>query len=295
MKALDALTRRFPPQPLGKRLGPAFGGGLDVIGACEHRDHAKPYRWDGLRRGQPATRPIALLQYTLGGLGAIESNRRTFTVPPEHCMIAIIPSKHVYYLPSDQQSWRFLWVMIGHAYVVRRLLELVSRTGPVLAAPAGSELPQQISGLLQAHQDDALTRENRLLDLIIAAERTAQATRPAGSEQERLLARVRQFVNAHGMARPNIEAIAAEFGMSRSNFSHHFRGETGRTPAAFVRELRLDRARDEVVGTGTSMKSIARSLGFADANHFGKAFAARFGFTPAALRRQVHGRWPTIQ
>lgn len=293
MNAIQRLQHRFPPRNAVDRPGPTLGSGLDVIGGCEHRTPHDAYRWDGLRRGGSSKRPIALLQYTLDGRGAIDFAGRTFAVPAEHCLIAIIPSRHVYYLPEDSASWSFIWTMVNHPYVVRRLRELIASAGPVVSASAGSELPEALGRLIEASADDALAREEKLLALMLAAHRAADASRPGADERQRLLTRVHQLVRAADYQRPNIEAVAAEFGMSRSNFSHHFRATTGLSPAAFVREVRLERAREAVVGSDASLKAVARQFGFADANHFGKVFSERFGFTPLALRRQTRGRWPT--
>jgi AraC-like DNA-binding protein len=291
VNSLQTYIRRvksITATPLKAVMGPSLGSGLDVLGDCEERTTADAYRWDGMRRGVRPDRPMTLLQYTLAGRGAITMNGKTQAVPPEHCMVATIPSRHVYFLPADAAAWSFVWVFVTHAYVVQRLGELVSRAGPVLFAPAGGDLPEAIASLLRPSGDDALSREQKLFDLIIAAERTAQLRH--GDRRQKLLAQVRQIAADTGPGRPNVDTIAATLGMSRSNFSHHFRATTGQTPAAFVRELRLERARDAVAGSDATLKSIARELGFADATHFGKVFRERFGFTPKTLRQQTRGR-----
>jgi len=293
VNALQRLQHRFPPRDAVDRPGPTLGSGLDVIGGAERRTVADAYRWDGLRRGGSSKRPVALLQYTLDGHGAIDFAGRTFSVPPEHCMIAIIPSRHVYYLPDDAPAWRFIYIIVNHPYVVRRLRDLIAVAGPVIAAPAGGDLPEILGRLIESNADDALAREEKLLALMLAALRAADASRPGADERQRLLKSVRQLIHTAGYKRPNIEAVAGEFGMSRSNFSHHFRATTGLSPAAFIREVRLERAREAVTGSDASLKAIARQFGFADANHFGKVFSERFGFTPLALRRQTRGRWST--
>lgn len=300
MNPLQTLQRRFRPGPgNGQRLGPDLGSGLDVFGGCEKRVPADHYRWDGLRRTKDSNARFAIVQYTLDGHGAFDTPDRHYPVSAEDCFFAIVPSAHVYHLPDDSADWTFVWVLIDHPYVVDRLTRVVQNVGPVIHAPAGSDLPEALSGLLAqrdgAAADDRFSREHRLFDLIIAAERAAYAEEHGGDEREQLLSRTRQILESNDMARPNVDDIAAAFGMSRSNFSHHFRATTGLTPAAFVRDLRLSRAREMLIGGDVTLKAIARALGFADVNHFCKAFRARFGFTPGAFRRQVRGRWPAAR
>ncbi|WP_315982677.1 helix-turn-helix domain-containing protein [Aliamphritea spongicola] len=50
-------------------------------------------------------------------------------------------------------------------------------------------------------------------------------------------------------------------------------------------ELRLQKARRQVLESKVSLKDLALELGFNDQSHFGKKFKQRFGVSPAQARR----------
>lgn len=60
---------------------------------------------------------------------------------------------------------------------------------------------------------------------------------------------------------------------------------TGLTPAGFLRELRLLRAR-QLLRTGElpTVGEVAYAVGFINANHFGRVYARRFGCPPGQDR-----------
>jgi AraC-like DNA-binding protein len=52
-----------------------------------------------------------------------------------------------------------------------------------------------------------------------------------------------------------------------------------------VRERRLDRARAELLSTSLTVSELAARWHFTDSSHFIRAFRARYGATPNAVRR----------
>jgi transcriptional regulator GlxA family with amidase domain len=57
----------------------------------------------------------------------------------------------------------------------------------------------------------------------------------------------------------------------------------------FVRDLRLNRAHDLLLGSSLSLTTLAVDAGFYDLPHFDKAFRQRLGVSPQESRRR-HGR-----
>ena len=291
VNVIDALQTRLTKlfaRP--RRPAVSLGYGLDVYVGMERRIMAERYRWNGEKRGADPSRPYAVIQYTLAGAGLFKARDREYPQTPGALFAAVAPSAHEYYQPETSPAWAFFWVIVHHPYVVGRIGALAPPAGPVLHAPPDGPLVTALVELVTAHRqrtDDRFTRESRLFDLVVAFDRTAWANQHRGDERENLLARVRILLESPEMARPNVDEIASVFGMSRSNFSHHFRTVTGLSPAMFIRDLRLQRARDMLLTEDHSMKAIARLTGFADTNHLCKAFRGRFGFTPGAFRRQM--------
>lgn len=86
-------------------------------------------------------------------------------------------------------------------------------------------------------------------------------------------------------ARPfTLDLLAERALMGRSAFAEAFHATFGRTPMAFVREVRLRRAADILRSTRLPVDSVAVRVGFASRSHFSRAFRKQFGLSPTAFR-----------
>ncbi|HBS77189.1 MAG: hypothetical protein CMK99_15740 [Pseudomonas sp.] len=80
--------------------------------------------------------------------------------------------------------------------------------------------------------------------------------------------------------------LADALGMSRRSLYEVFH-QYGTTPARFIRQVRLENARSDVLSNGTdapTMTEVALRNGFNDSASFSRAFRNAFGVTPSALR-----------
>ena len=112
------------------------------------------------------------------------------------------------------------------------------------------------------------------------------ASRRGGLGANRLQ-RVFDFVNARLDQEMTIDALANESGFGKRHFLRAFQQSTGRTPAAYVRELRIERAKELLATSGRSLTDIAVSCGFAHSQHFSNAFRRQTSITPGAYRRLI--------
>ena len=76
-----------------------------------------------------------------------------------------------------------------------------------------------------------------------------------------------------------LEQMATEAGMSRSAFAARFKAVVGATPADYLAQWRLTIAQAEL-RTGASVKTIADSLGYANASALSRLFAQKVGVSP---------------
>jgi AraC family transcriptional regulator len=66
-------------------------------------------------------------------------------------------------------------------------------------------------------------------------------------------------------------------------FRTHFKVSLG----SYLRRLRLDWAREQLVHSAASLASVALAAGFADQSHFTRAFKRYTGLTPNTYRRTI--------
>jgi AraC-like DNA-binding protein len=88
------------------------------------------------------------------------------------------------------------------------------------------------------------------------------------------------YIAAHLPEPMSVNTLAEQVALSPSAFSRLFRDVTGRSPYQYVKELRLNRARDLLVEGRLGVTDVSRAIGYASASHFIKEFRSRFGSTP---------------
>src|SRR5262245_15308738 len=97
-----------------------------------------------------------------------------------------------------------------------------------------------------------------------------------------------------------VTELARRVNLSRSRLTHLFRIPTGTSPARYLREARLDRARTLVEETSLSIKEIMARVGFNDPSHFSRDFSRRHGASPRRIRARARSpgkreRGPALQ
>ncbi|MDE2436820.1 MAG: GlxA family transcriptional regulator [Sphingomonadales bacterium] len=111
---------------------------------------------------------------------------------------------------------------------------------------------------------------------------------------ERTGARNPHLLDAIALMEGNLESpmalsnLATASGVSVRQLERLFAAELALTPAAYYRELRLQRARQLVRQTGLSMMQIAVATGFVSATHFARAYRAAFDCSPRHDRELAH-------
>jgi transcriptional regulator GlxA family with amidase domain len=81
-----------------------------------------------------------------------------------------------------------------------------------------------------------------------------------------------------------VETLAERAAMSPRNFARFFRREVGMTPAAFVEELRIERARQLLEDSADPVDAVSLQCGFGTPETMRRAFARRVGVSPAQYR-----------
>jgi AraC-like DNA-binding protein len=87
----------------------------------------------------------------------------------------------------------------------------------------------------------------------------------------------REFHEAH-----SVSDLAASVGMSLFNFTRVFTELAGQPPHAYLRDVRLDRAR-AMLREGRSVTETCYACGFNNLSHFSRSFARRHGAPPSAI------------
>lgn len=97
------------------------------------------------------------------------------------------------------------------------------------------------------------------------------------------------YVRDHIAEPLSVNEMAEQAFMSPSAFSHLFRDVTGRSPYQFVKEMRLNKARELLVEDESNVTQISKAVGYRSTSHFINEFRDRFGVTPRAFGDALSG------
>lgn len=107
-------------------------------------------------------------------------------------------------------------------------------------------------------------------------------------EDERFCRKLERIVNAR-MRNPNlnIDVIAAQFGIGRTNFYRKVRELMGMSPNDYLRRCRMERAAELLRTTDLPVSDVCVQIGVPDAQYFSRVFKTFYGVTPTAYREQA--------
>ena len=83
----------------------------------------------------------------------------------------------------------------------------------------------------------------------------------------------------------SVAQMAGRMFLSTAHFARGWKRAFGVPPAAYLRRLKLERARALLENSNQSVGHIAREVGFKSAAHFSRAFRVYYGATPLQFRR----------
>lgn len=85
---------------------------------------------------------------------------------------------------------------------------------------------------------------------------------------------------------PSIKQMAQSINVSVSYLQHLFKQETGANITKYIKELRLQKARELLETSHLRIKEIRLKVGASDETHFLRDFKQKFGLTPNEYRQK---------
>jgi AraC family transcriptional regulator len=170
----------------------------------------------------------------------------------------------------------------GVSSASRRLDPRLHFDDVILHAIASRLRQLMVSGVVEPmrFEELALIAAHRLLRTVGWNAKPATRSTPL---DDRSLAKIEEFIDAH-LARPlTLGSLAAEAGMSVFHFAKRFRAATGVSPYAWVIAWRMNRAM-QLLRHGWSVSRVAVAVGYADVSHFRRQFRAHWQQSPSHLQ-----------
>jgi AraC-like DNA-binding protein len=229
------------------------------------------------------------------GLGAIESGVERFRyrgedhLAPADTLVLMNPDELHTGRAETLAGWRYRM-----AYIDAPVLEELSgERGWWFAEAVGRDAPraQRISRLLRQlwHAREPLAFDGLLQDLVDELRPAARRAAPSRDGAMPRFTPVIELLRERLAERLTLDELAAVAGLSPFHFQRQFKRAHHATPQQMLMALRLFEAKRRLAA-GDAPADVAAACGLTDQAHLTRAFARRYGVTPARYQQQVGTR-----
>jgi AraC-like DNA-binding protein len=256
------------------------------------KDHPSHHRFDGVN-GR-VLQEYSLI-YITGGKGTYQSPK-TGSLPIEGgSAILVFPNERHNYSPDPNTGWREYWIGFKGAFIDN----LVSKSFFNPLVPVFNigyhetmvNLFMQVIEIIKkekpGYQPLVCGAAMYMLGLLHTSAKQAQFV--MGDEEE-IINRARMIIRADPRSAISPQQIAEELKISYSRFRKLFKEYTGLAPIQYQIQLKLERAKEDLVNTSKSIKEIAFELNFESSQYFSSLFKEKTGLTPVQFRNDLGRR-----
>lgn len=97
--------------------------------------------------------------------------------------------------------------------------------------------------------------------------------------------KMNSFINEHICENLSVGVLARKMGFNEKYFIEVFKRNFGTTPAQYVKKLRLEKAKHELLYTDNKILYLPNKIGYSSLQKFSKDFKAYTGFSPSEFRK----------
>jgi len=118
---------------------------------------------------------------------------------------------------------------------------------------------------------------------------TRRSTETLAMENDDLVQAV-AYIRDHATEPIRVEDVTRAVVISRRQLERYFQETLGRTPAAEIRRVRLERAKELLTRSDLSIAEVAQASGFGTAEYLATLLKTTTGLTPLKYRSRIRGR-----
>lgn len=207
---------------------------------------------------------------------------------------------------SDEQPYLEASIDLPAELVLKTLLAMANGEGEIAALPEPA--PQAYVAELDHAIADAVARlfvalenptERRILAPLALEELVFHLLRTPAAAVLRLATSARDaepifqamnFMRTHAARPLSVQEVARSVGMSASHFAHRFRSVARTSPMRYLKQLRMNAARDLLLAGDRRVAEAASHVGYQSASHFTRDFKLAFNASPAEYVRRFRDR-----
>lgn len=250
----------------------------------EHPSHHN-FSWENGRTLQEYS-----LVYITGGEGIYNSSKTGDIEISGGSVIILFPNEKHRYRPNPDTGWTEYWIGFDGP-IMDNLVEknFFNPRQPVVDIGYNETIInlyiQILTFIKKEHSDFqplVCGAANYILGQLYSS---AKHRLSAVGEEEKIIAHARLFIRSNLTANICPKHIASELKISYSRFRKLFKLYTGIAPVQYHIQLKVEKAKEELVNTQKSIKEIAYELNFESSRYFSSQFKDKTKLTPIEFRK----------
>lgn len=104
---------------------------------------------------------------------------------------------------------------------------------------------------------------------------------------EKILLQAVRFIESHLDSGLDRQTVARACGLTPKQLDHAFKGTLQTTPATFIKNLRMAKARELLKARNALVREVAEQVGYTDPFHFSRVFKCHHGYPPSGFHQSV--------
>ena len=222
---------------------------------------------------------ICLFEYILEGEGEVLINGKWQRAAAGDFYVLPSGTDHIY-RSSEADPWKKLWVNYYSDYMPA-FLEAYGIRGGIFQSESVKDYFEELINLTKSSGGESETAF-RIADRLHKIVRIAAMLNKNAQDDEYGM---RRLLASYVHKKLNLDELAEELHMSKSNMIRIFKKAYGVTPYEYLIEQRLETAKILLKDTKLTIKEIADKLVFFDEHYFSSIFLKKVGVRPGVYRK----------
>ena len=237
-----------------------------------------------------------VLNFTVSGAGKINRGAGSFVVRPGDILLFPPGVPHDYITDKDADDWVHLWVYFGMCTQLTGLLGWPEINGGVLGCRVNdaallAEIGELLKLTVATWRKNIARKTDFCLNLLERALLLCDMVNPLSvGGLDRRVEKAISRMNKQLDRKIRLDDLAAACEMSVSRFVHLFTESTGVPPMKYLEKIRIEKARELLIGGNMKLAAIAESTGYVNEYYFSQVFKKLTGKPPGQYRKSLTGR-----
>jgi AraC-like DNA-binding protein len=271
--------------------------GLQILHAGYHhykpgneypdKDHPSHHRFDN-EHGR-ILQEYSLI-YIIGGKG-VYSSPKTGSLPVEGgSAIIVFPNERHLYRPDPNTGWTEYWIGFNGVNINKLIKKKIfSPLKPVFTIGYNETMVNLFMQVIAAIKSEKPGYQplvcGATMYMLGQLHSSAKQQLFATGDEENIVNHARMLIRTNLQSGIGPQDIASQLKISYSRFRKLFKEYTGMAPVQYQIQLKLEKAKEELINSSKPVKEIAFELNFESSQYFSSLFKEKTNLTPVEFRK----------